>query len=85
MTPWRHLPHARSTKETVDKWNANTANRDLSVNALKYLSLRFFLLLLLLLAGCASNDNSKRSSGPPWYAPDVDSDDRKFFYDSFLR
>jgi hypothetical protein len=41
--------------------------------------------LLLLVAGCASNDNSKRSSGDrPWYAPDVDSDDRAFFYDSFL-
>jgi len=52
----------------------------LSVNALKYLSLG----LLLLLAGCASKDNSKRNAGPPWYAPDVDSEDRKFFYDSFV-
>jgi len=68
------------TKETVDKTGAKTANRGRTVNALKYLSLG----LLLLLAGCASNDNSKRSSGQPWYAPDVDADDRKFFYDSFL-
>ena len=69
------------TKETVDKTGAKTANRGRTVNALKYLSLG----LLLLLAGCASNDNSKRSSGDrPWYAPDVDADDRKFFYDSFL-
>lgn len=58
----------------------NTTNRALSVNVLKYLSLGLFLLL----AGCASNDVSKRSSGRPWYAPDVDSEDRKFFYDSFL-
>jgi len=50
------------------------------VNALKYLSLG----LLLLLAGCASNDNSKRASGQPWYAPNVDAEDRTFFYDSFL-
>jgi hypothetical protein len=68
------------TKETVDKHGAKAANRGRTVNALKYLSLG----LLLLLAGCASNDNSKRASGQPWYAPNVDAEDRTFFYDSFL-
>jgi hypothetical protein len=59
---------------------SNTANRVLSVNVLKYLSLG----LLLLLAGCASQDNSKRSSGRPWYTPDVDTEERAFFYDPFF-
>jgi hypothetical protein len=40
--------------------------------------------LLLLLAGCASHDNSKRSSGRAWYTPDVDSEERAFFYDPFF-
>jgi hypothetical protein len=73
-------PFTAVTKETVDKCAASTANRGLSVNVLKYLSIG----LLLLLAGCASSDPSKRSSSRPWYAPDVDSEDRAFFYDSFL-
>ena len=68
------------TKETVDKTGAKTANRGRTVNALKYLSLG----LLLLLAGCASHDNSKRSSGRAWYSPDVDSEERAFFYDPFF-
>jgi hypothetical protein len=75
-------------KETVDKRRGNTANRGLPVNALKYLSIG----LLLLLAGCAtknnpsklSGDNTKRRSERPWYAPDIDSEERSFFYDSFL-
>jgi hypothetical protein len=64
----------------MDKSGANRAQRAPPVNALKIL----LLGLLLLTAGCASSDPSKRSSGKPWYAPDVDSEDRKFFYDSFL-
>ncbi len=67
-------------QETIDKRRSTVANRGLTVNALKYISLG----LLLLASGCTSNDMSKRNSGTPWYAPDWDSGDRNFYRDFFL-
>jgi hypothetical protein len=43
------------------------------------------LTVLLLCSGCASRQKSMHYSQPGLFAPDLDSEERSFFYGSFFK